>query len=128
MHPIFQFLHVVENTQSRENPDSSHQPIKTSETNYQPITKSHTNSTHLHSQPITKNITNDKPMYTGTNGPMLSGYVPNPPVRNPLRLTIPSSKPSRPRKTKSQSAAEQLGVKTPPPMRVNGGIDHCLIC
>lgn len=61
------------------------------------------------------------------NGPMLSGYVPNPPVRNPLKITIPSSKPSRPRST--QSAAEQLGVRSPPPIRVNGGItSHCLTC
>ncbi|XP_053392586.1 sorbin and SH3 domain-containing protein 1-like isoform X6 [Mercenaria mercenaria] len=102
------------NIQSQKN--SSNEPIKTSETNHQKITKSHTN--HLQSQQIAKHDTNDKSVYR-KNGPLLSGYVPSPPVRNPLRISIPSSKPSRPRRS-TQSAAEQLGVKSPPPVRVNG--------
>ena len=116
-------LHVVEKVQSQQNLPSS-QPIKKPEINHQPIIKSHTNSNHLHSQPITKYDATDStntPLVPRTTNGVMSGYIPNPPVRNPLRITIPSSKPARPRS--SQSAHEQLGVKSPPPMRTNGGIN-----
>ncbi|XP_052767527.1 serine/arginine repetitive matrix protein 2-like isoform X6 [Mya arenaria] len=101
---------------------SSNEPIKTSETNHQPIIKSHTTSNTQHSRPLTKHNTNSdrtQSVYR-TNGSIVPPSIPNPPVRNPLKISIPSSKHSRPRRRSLQSAAEQLGVKSPPPLRVNG--------
>ena len=120
----------LDKTQSKKDPvsSSSNQPIKSPDTNHQPIKKSVTHH-RQHSQPITNHVSSlngtepAKPV-NRTNGPMLSGYIPNPPVRNPLKVTIPNSKPARPRIP--QSAAEQLGVRSPPPMRVNGGINQSL--
>lgn len=117
----------LDKSKSQKEPVSSSSspidPIKTSETNHQPITKSQSSVNHLQSQPITNSVSSNgtdpaKSVYR-TNGSILSGYVPNPPVRNPLKVTIPSSKPARARST--QSAAEQLGVRSHPPVRVNGG-------
>ena len=129
LHFCLALLHVVEKIQSQQEPKhpspqiSPGQPIKKNETNHQPITKSHTTVNHLYSAPPSKHADQSdsyKPAYR-TNG--LSGYVPNPPVRNPLRISIPSSKHSKHSKPRSpQSAAEQLGVKSAPPVRTNGGI------
>ena len=127
---LLSYLHVVEKSQSEEttkasSPTATNGPITKLETNYQPITKSHTNANHLLSQPVSphRSLDSVKSVYR-TNGPILSGYVPNPPVRNPIKTKYPSSKSvsksSRPRS--SQSAAEQLGVKSPPPIKTNGGI------
>lgn len=121
-------LHVVEKIQNQQEPKhptpqiSPGQPIKKPETYHQPITKSHTVN-HLQSAPPpSKHVDQSdsyKPAYR-TNG--LSGYVPNPPARNPLRISIPSSKHVKTRsQSSSQSAAEQLGVKSAPPIRSNGG-------
>lgn len=114
----FLVLHVLDKIQSQRNP--THDPVITSETN-QLVTKSFTNS--LQSLPVSKHDTIDNSVHR-TNGPILSGYIPNPPVRNTLKVSIPSSKQSLSRSRRStQSAAEQLGVKSPPPVRVNGGIN-----
>ncbi|XP_060598250.1 uncharacterized protein LOC132752021 isoform X18 [Ruditapes philippinarum] len=97
---------------------SSNEPIKSSETYHQKLSKSQNN--HLFSKPNTTHETNEKSVYR-TNGSIPSSIIPNPPVRNPLRISIPSSKPSRSRPNRSsQSAAQQLGVKSPPPARING--------
>lgn len=116
----FLVLHVLDKIQSQRNP--SNDPVKSSETN-QPITKSFTSVNSLQSLPVTKHDSIDNSVHR-TNGPILSGYIPNPPVRNTLKVSIPSSKQSLSRSRRStQSAAEQLGVKSPPPVRVNGGIN-----
>lgn len=125
-------LHVVEKIQNQQEPKppspqiSPGQPIKKPETNHQPITKSHTTVNHLqYAPPPSKSVDQTdsfKPAYR-TNG--LSGYVPNPPVRNPLRISIPSSKHLKARS--SQSAAEQLGVRSAPPIRSNGGTYHICV-
>lgn len=133
-------LHVLDKSQSQKDPVSSsasNQPIKASETYHQPITKSHTPLNYQQSTPVphqtTYNGTDTVKSVNRSNGPILSRYIPNPPVRNPLKVTIPSSKHAQSRST--QSAAEQLGVRSPPPMRVNGGInitvsllDSFLVC
>jgi len=133
---MFPCLHVVEKIQSQQDPDSSSSPktpIKTHDSNHQPITKSYSNHNSIKNHPITSS--SQSTVAYRTNGSIVTPQVPNPPVRNPLKKTIPKSRSAHPRRKSLQSAAEQLGVKSPPPMRVNGGTDSaqfwllfCSIC
>lgn len=113
-------LHVLEKHHGEQSLDSSlssNEPIKSPDTNHQQIT-SIVSSHNENYQPIKSYDTNY--MYT-TNGSIKTTNIPNAPVRNPLKVSIPSSKSTRSKHKSLQSAADQLGVKSHPPMRVNGG-------
>ncbi|XP_052235383.1 uncharacterized protein LOC127847484 isoform X2 [Dreissena polymorpha] len=102
--------------QSLDSSLSSNDPIKSPDINHQPIA-SIVSSPYEYCQPIKAEDTNS--LYS-TNGSIKTTNIPKPPVRNTLKVSIPSSKSTSSKHKSSQSAADQLGVKSHPPMRVNG--------
>ncbi|KAK3610685.1 hypothetical protein CHS0354_028076 [Potamilus streckersoni] len=100
---------------------SPYQPIKMFEINHQPIQTADTRFNKFNEQPVSKSETYvqiSQPEYR--NGPI---PIHSPQPRDlPKVPALPSPKYLRPRSR--LSAAEQLGVKSPPPIKSNGAFRH----
>ncbi|KAL3877385.1 hypothetical protein ACJMK2_035100 [Sinanodonta woodiana] len=100
---------------------SPYQPIKMFEINHQPIQTADTRFNKFNEQPVSKsetNFQNSQPEYR--NGPI---PIHSPQPRDlPKVPALPSPKYLGPRSR--LSAAEQLGVKSPPPIKSNGAFRH----